>query len=465
MTATRKANTLLIFNADFLGSGFSVRLQTDGQAGNTPLCSIEEITVQDSASYDTIIENGVVVDPAAGRNGGFDLAIADGKIAAIEADLSAANTSERIDATDHLVIPGMIDTHAHIYQYVTGRFGLSADLVGVHSGVTTLVDQGGPSCMTMGGFRHYVAEPAKTRALCFISCYLVGGLEGHLYPDLYGPSGVNKEHTIKVALENLDLVRGIKAHAEIGGQSRWGMDIIKIGKEISRATSLPLYIHLGQLWPTADAAAIPDADELIRELTPLMEPGDVLAHPFTRHPGGFVSGTGEVHPILLEAVHNRGVRVDVGHGSHFSFDVARRVLDAGIVPYTLGADMHGYNVTVPDASSDKDREANPFFGVAPFNLTIAMTELLHLGVPLSDIVAMVTANPAAMLGRSDDIGSLRVGGVADVSVLKVETGRFRLSDNTKAEEICDKLIRPSFCMKDGVRFDATSPLVPDAIAA
>ena len=415
--------------------------------------------------YDTIIEKGTVIDPAQGRDGRFDVAIANGRIAAIEQDLSAAKASERIDATDHLVIPGMIDTHAHIYEHVTGRFGLHPDLVGVHSGVTTLVDQGGPSCMTMGGFKKYIVEPSKSRVLCFISCYLVGGLEGHLYPDLYGPGCINVEHTSKVALANKDLVRGIKAHAEIGGQSRWGLEVIKLGKEISRATGLPLYIHLGQLWPTADSAEIPDEDELIRELTPLMEPGDILAHPFTRHPGGFVSGNGEVHPILLEAVHKRGLRVDVGHGSHFSFDVARRVLDAGIVPYTLGADMHGYNVTVPDEASDSDREANPFFGVAPFNLTIAMTELLHLGVPLAEIVAMVTANPAEMLGLSDEIGALRVGGVADVSVLSVETGRFKLSDNSNGVETCERLIRPAFCLRDGERYDVTSPLVPDAIAA
>ncbi len=420
---------------------------------------------QDSSKYDVIIANGTLIDPAANRNGRFDIAISNGKVAAVEADLSAAQANERIDATDRVVIPGMIDTHAHVYQYVTGKFGLSADMVGVQSGVTTIIDQGGPSCMTIGGFRHYVAEPAKSRALCFISCYLVGGLEGHLYPDLYGPGGVNKDHTIKVALDNLDLVRGIKAHAEIGGQSRWGLDVIKIGKEISRATKLPLYIHLGQLWPTADSAPIPDADELIRELTPLMEPGDILAHPFTRHPGGFVSSEGEVHPILLEAVHNRGVRVDVGHGSHFSFEVARIALDAGILPHTLGADMHGYNVKVPSGKLDADREENPFFGVAPFNLTIAMTELLHLGVGLEDIIATVTSNPATMLGMSDEIGSLQIGKPADVSVLAIDNGRFYLYDNSDAEEICDKLIRPLYCLKDGVRYDATSPLVPDAIAA
>lgn len=421
--------------------------------------------MQNPERFDVIIENGTVIDPANKRNGRFDVAIADGKIAAVEPSLAQAESAKRVDATDHLVIPGMIDTHGHVYEGVTGTFGLNADMVGVHSGVTTVIDQGGPSCMTIGGFRNFVHDTAKTRALCFISTYLVGGLEGHMYPDLYGPSGVNVEHTTRVALENMDIVRGIKAHAEIGGQSRWGLEVIKTGKQIARDVGVPIYIHLGQLWPTADSAEIPDADELIRELTPLMEPGDVMAHPFTRHPGGFVSSTGKVHPILLEAVHNHGVRADVGHGSHFSFDVARRVLDEDIVPFTLGADMHGYNVKVPSKKADSVVESNPFFGVAPFNLTIAMTEMLHLGVPLETVIAMVTSNPATLIGMSDTLGALTVGNGADVSVLRIDTGRFKLSDNSGEQVVSEKLVRPVFCLRDGVRFESNSALIPDAIAA
>ena len=73
---------------------------------------------------------------------------------------------------------------------------------------------------------------------------------------------------------------------------------------------------------------------------PLLDAGDILAHPFTRHPGGFVDTEGNVHPIVREAL-DRGLTIDVGHGSHFSIDMARRVLDAGIRPTTLVADMHG----------------------------------------------------------------------------------------------------------------------------
>lgn len=414
--------------------------------------------------YDLLLRGGHVIDPATGRNGPADIAIAQGRIAAIESTLGAVAARETVDLSGRIVTAGMIDTHAHIYQHVTGKFGLNPDLVGVESGVTTIVDQGGPSCMTLGGFRHFIAEPADTRVLAFISAYLVGGLEGHLYPDLYGPGQLNVDHTVRVARENPDLVRGIKAHAEIGGASRWGLDVIRIGKEIARQAELPLYIHLGQLWPEKDGVSL-DPDEVVRALIPIMEPGDILAHPFTRHPGGFISTeTGEVHPVVWEAL-ARGVTVDVGHGSHFSFDMARRVLDAGIRPFTLGADMHGYNVRVPDAKDAGIRQANPFFGVAPFNLTNAMTKLLTLGVSLPEVIATVTANPARMLRLEEEIGALKPGMAADISVLDLLSGRFELSDNSGVRVPAEKMIMPVMAFKAGVRFDSTSPLVPPALPA
>ena len=416
-------------------------------------------------AHDTILRGGDVIDPATGRNGRFDIGILAGRIDAIEPSLAPGGATQVIDVTDKLVIAGMIDTHAHVYEHVTGKFGLNADMVGVRSASTTLIDQGGPSCMTIRGFRHFVAEPASSRVLAFISSYLVGGLEGHYYPELYGPGGVNVDHTVRAIDENRDIVKGVKSHAEIGGASRWGLEVVKLGQRIAREADVPLYIHLGQLWPTAGNAVI-DADDYIRELVPLIGEGDVLAHPFTRHPGGFVSAeTGEVHPVIREAL-DRGVVVDVGHGSHFSFDMARRALDAGVRPFTLGADMHGYNVRVPQPGmSEEERSINPFAGVAPFNLTVAMTELLALGLELEEVVATVTANAAKLIRMEDDLGSLAAGREADVSVLDVLKGRFVLSDNSGTEVVTDTLLRPAFCLRGGMRHDTDSPLVPPTIEA
>lgn len=408
--------------------------------------------------FDTILRGGRVIDPAGGVDAMLEVAIAEGRIAALGPQLGDARVV--IDVTGKIVLPGMIDTHAHIYEHVTGKFGLNPDMVGVYSGVTTVVDQGGPSCMTLPGFKAFIAGPAKTRVLCFISAYLVGGLEGHYYPELYGPEQVNVAHTIRAAKENPDLVRGIKAHAEIGGASRWGLDVIKLGKEIAVGAGLPLYIHLGQLWPEKEGTHI-DPDALVRALVPLMDNGDVLAHPFTRHPGGFISTeTGQVHPIVWAAL-ERGVTVDVGHGSHFSFDMAAQVMQAGITPYTLGADMHGYNVKVSHAGAQA--AANPFFGVAPFNLTNAMSKLLYLGMSLKDVVATVTSNPARMLGMAETIGSLGVGMAADVSVVEMLEGAFELADNSGVSVTAAQLLVPRFCLAGGEYFAATSALIPPAM--
>ena len=414
-----------------------------------------------------LLRGGRVIDPASGLNEVRDVLVGDGKILAIDADI-AADGAEVIDCAGRLVLPGLIDTHAHVYQHVTGRFGLNADMCGVHSGVTTLVDQGGPSCMTLPGFRTFVAEPAKSRIVAYLSAYLVGGLEGHYYPELYRPECVNVDATVQAANANRDLVRGIKAHAELGGFARWGVDVVRLSAEIGRRAALPVYIHFGQLWPEPTQGGLPvDPDTILSQVVEVMKPGDVLAHPFSRHPGGFVELDGRVHPLVREAV-ARGLKIDVGHGSHFSYRMARTVLDAGIVPDTLGADMHGYNTKVPPppgTPAQHPDEEHMFAGKTRFSLVSAMTSMLALGLTLEQVVPMVTTNAARMIGMEDEIGFLRVGGVADISVLSDERGRWTLSDNEGTKVGTDRLLQPLFCLRAGERFDATASILPVLLAA
>ena len=130
--------------------------------------------------YDLLLRGGRVIDPAQNLDGVHDVAVKDGRIAAVLPSIAPSSAKESVDVSGKLVLPGLIDTHAHVFEYVTGRFGLEADLCGVRSGVTTLVDQGGPSCMTLPAFREFVVNQKQSRAVAFLSAYLVVACSGRV---------------------------------------------------------------------------------------------------------------------------------------------------------------------------------------------------------------------------------------------------------------------------------------------
>jgi dihydroorotase len=431
--------------------------------------TIEKLT----PAFDVVVKGGRLIDPKNGIDAVRDIGIRKGRIAAVAAKLNAGK-AKVIDAKGLVIMPGLIDTHAHVYEHVSGDFGLNPDVVGVRSGVTTVVDQGGPSALTFDGFRKFIVDKAKTRVLAFISAYLAGGLLGHRYVDLYGPTGINVKAIVKAARDNPDLVRGIKAHAEPGGYSRWKMASMKLAKQASRELKLPVYIHLGTLWPEAEGKTVKPA-KIINKVVPLLDAGDILAHPFTRFPSGFVAEDGSIHPLVKEVL-AKGVRLDVGRGAHFSFKNAEAVLGAGILPFTLGADLHGYNVRLNDGgrayrgmftgegidSIIADDRASPF--ERPYSLHHAMTELVALGVPLVEVVRMATENAAIMLGLESEMGALSVGMPADISAVRIIDGNWTLVDSEQVTRKATKLIHPDFALRAGKIYRADSPLLPSVAA-
>jgi dihydroorotase len=423
-----------------------------------------------SSTWTLLIRGGRVIDPASGRDSVADVAIAGGRIAAIGPGLAARKRegTRVVNASGSIVLPGLIDMHAHVFEHVSGDFGLNPDLVGIRSGVPVLVDQGGPSALTIDGFRRFIVDASKTRVLCFISSYLAGGLHGHKYVDLYGPPGIDVDAIVKATEANRDLVKGIKVHAEPGGYSRWGVEPLRLAKQASRQLKVPVYIHLGTLWPEKDRQPV-DTDAIVSEVLPLLDPGDILAHPYTRLPSGVVGANGKVHPLILEAI-ARGVRIDVGRGSHISFETARRAIDQGVVPFTVGADLHGYNVRQPKGESwyrgtfavDQSGKVDEEFSfVSPYSLHHAMSEMRALGIPLIDVFKMATCNAAQVLGLDSELGALAPGRPAELSIVNVVTGRWRLKDSRGGEILATEMIHPRLSVRAGKVIRVDSPLLPD----
>jgi dihydroorotase len=412
--------------------------------------------------YDLLLKGGRVVDPATGVDAVMDVAVTGDRIVEMGAGLNPAKAKVVRDVSGRLVLPGLIDIHAHCYTHVCGDFGLEPEDIGVRSGVTTVVDQGGASPLTIGGFEQFIAKPSKTRVLSFVSTYLAGGLYGHRYINLYSPDCVDVAAIVRAARAYPELIRGIKSHAEEGNYSRWGVEVLRKAKEAGRETGLPVYIHLGTLWPRKEGVPV-DPKQLLDEVMPLMDADDILAHPFSRHPSGFLGADGKVHPLVLEAV-ARGVKVDVGRGSHFSFDIARKVIEAGVHPDTLGADLHAYN-TVKRVSFNLGGQFRNDSGEVvetepTFSLHHAMTEMLALGMPLAKVIATVTSNAARALRLGESLGSLQVGREADISVVELEHGDFTLVDGVGVTQPASERFKPDFVVRAGEVHEPSSQLMP-----
>ena len=58
-----------------------------------------------------------------------------------------------------------------------------------------------------------------------------------------------------------------------------------------------------------------------------------------------------------------------------------------------------------------------------------------------------------------------MGNPADVSVLHDERGRCALRDNEGTQIVGERLLRPAFCLREGVRYDADAAILPVVQAA
>jgi len=416
-------------------------------------------------AYDLILRGGRVVDPAQRIDKVMDLAIRNGEIAALKPRIPATGAqagAKSIDVSGKLVLPGLIDAHAHVYEHGTTPFGVNPDIPGVRSGVAVLIDQGSSTPFTFPGFKKFIIEPSANEIYAFMSIYLGGGLFANMHSDWLAPHNIDVGVAVDMIKANRDLIRGVKVQTEVGTYSRWKLKTLELAIEAAREAGVPVYMHLGHLFPIARGKKV-DPIKLVREATAMLDAGDIMAHPFSRDPGAFVMNNGKVNPAIRKAI-DRGVKVDVGRGSHFSFDTARAALDGGLVPDTCGLDMHGINIRPNGMLTNRDKMIAAGTGrvdavdlkrpVVSISLPHAMTELLALGLPLTDVVRMVTVNAARMIGRQRAHGSLRVGRTADVTVMNVREGEWTLHDFHGGSAPATQRLEPAFVIRRGKKYKA-----------
>jgi dihydroorotase len=347
-------------------------------------------------NYDLVIRGGTVLDPGLGVRRRADVGIAGERIAAIEERIEGGR--ETIDASGWFVTPGLVDLHTHCYWGGTG-LGTEAGPVAARSGVTTWVDAGSFGVQQTLGFRKFIVEPAPVRIYGFV----------YLYPDNRNPDDDPVKYvrsfmkrTGQAVLDNKDMLLGVKLQVGSNMNGRWSYEFLKIARELCDTFRIPLMTHI--------SFAPPETDQVME----LMNPGDIITHCYNRHTLGILDANGKVKASVREA-RARGVWFDVGHGlGSFNFEAAKKALDDGFVADTISTDIYNLNVNGP-----------------VYDLPTTMSKMMHLGMSFEETLKRTTATPARIVGRLEGMGTLQVGGPADLAVLRVEEGAFPLTDSQR----------------------------------
>lgn len=368
--------------------------------------------------YDLLLKGGHVIDAKNGISAVRDVAIQDGRIAAVAASISAADAVKTVDATGLYVTPGLIDIHVHVYTGTGERASYAGDLsvypdgFTFRNGVTTVADAGGSGWRNFDDFNDRIISRSRTRVFAFLN--IVGnGMRGGKYEQ--NLDDMDARSTAEMALKHKGLIVGIKSAHYAGPE--WAP--YERGEEAARAASIPLMIDFGSNRPERP---------LYDLLTKVLRKGDIYTHCYSGLRGE-QDASGGPSPALVEG-RKRGVIFDVGHGGgSFAWRVAVPLVKAGFLPDSISTDLHvgSMNAGMKDMLN-------------------VMDKFLAMGLTLDDVIARSTWNPAKEI-QHEELGHLSVGAPADVAVLRLEKGKFgfvdmhgaRLDGNEKL--ICELTVR------------------------
>jgi dihydroorotase len=373
--------------------------------------------------YELVIANGEVLDPSQGLRGRRDLGIRFGQIAAIAPSIPADRGVQRIDAAGKLVTPGLIDLHSHLCPYI--GIGLPADELVPITCTTTAVSAGDAGWQTWGAFRLLAMPHSRTRLFAFLHIASIG-LAGGLAPaEMLNIDYANVEGCAKVVAENPDIVLGVKVRITDTVVGQNGLEPLRRALRAAELAGKGMRVmcHIGS------------APGSLSDLLDLLRPGDVLTHAYSGAGNNTVQN-GRLLPAAL-AAKQRGVIIDVGHGGgSFDFTVCEPALQQGMPPDTISSDIHAVSINTPGYPT----------------LPWVMSKFLALGMPLEDVVAKATVEPAKIIGHVPGLGTLQIGAPADIAILDLVDGPVEFVDTRNNRRTGAKKLVPSLTIRAGRPF-------------
>lgn len=349
---------------------------------------------------DLLLKGGRVIDAKNKIDAKLDVAVKDGKIFRVAADIPPSVAKKVVDVRGMIVAPGLINMHTHVYAgskpgFTDGTSSQLPDAFGPRSGITTVVDAGTSGWRTFPDFKAKIIDGSVTRVLAFLNIAAAG------YSVDKEQENINEMDAKKTA-EAIKMYPDILVGVRIG---RYEIDDnwTPFDRAIKAAewSNTPLFVecHL----PKYSLE-----DQLNR-----MRSGDIITHAFENVSERMtvVDGQGMVRPFVMKSM-KRGILFDIGHGGGgFWFNQAVPAFKQGLWPNSFGTDEHRTSM-----NSGMKTMLN------------VMSKYLNMGMSIPEIISRGSWNPARSIKR-EYLGNLSVGSVADIAVLSIANGRFGFVDS------------------------------------
>jgi dihydroorotase len=391
------------------------------------------IDVSAQQKYDLLLKGGYVIDPRNRLSAVRDVAIANGKVAAVAANIAPAEAFKVVDASGLIITPGLVDIHVHVYAG-TGERGsyagdnsLYPDGFTLRAGVTTIVDAGSSGWRSFDDFKERIIDRSRTRVLALLN--IVGyGMRGDKFEQ--NLADMEATPTAEMALRHKGVIVGIKTAHYAGPE--WAP--VERAVEAGTQANLPVMVDFGANRPERPMAEL---------VTKKLRPGDIYTHAYSGLRNE-LDASGRVNAGMW-AGRKRGVIFDVGHGGgSFAWRIAVPAMKEGFLPDSISTDLHIGSMN----SGMKD-------------MLNVMDKFLAMGMSLDDVVLRSTWNPARELGQQQ-LGHLSVGAPADIAVLGLEKGTFGFVDMYGARLRGTQRLTCELTLRDGkVVYDLNGMTRPD----
>ena len=366
-----------------------------------------------------IVKNGTILDSSLGINREASVMIDGEYFAGIYESGSEPQAVQEIDASGCLVMPGLIDTHIHVFNAGTEN-GIIPDLTLLPMGVTAGIDQGSAGSGNFQGFYDSIISRSNVHIFAALNIS-TSGLITSSYPENLDPRYFKAGDIQRLFDKYPDVLCGIKVRISKELVGDLGLLPLEKALEVAEKVGTRISVHT-----TNPPAPVSDFIQMFRK-------DDIYSHTFQGRGFSILNDEGRLLPEVHEA-RSRGVIFDTADARvHYLYPVIKAALAENFLPDTISTDLVQGSVFQP--------------GV--FGLPRIMSKYLELGVPLIDVVRAVTERPAEIVNKKGKLGTLREGACADLAIFKLVDCKSDITDRTGNSLTLHKILVPQCTILGG----------------